>query len=138
MCCQCSLPNIISARVQTFAAQTFLQVNVLPVWVSLYVWLTPQKQNSVKITSAKGELITIWCKVVQGNEIFFSDTNHFCLISSYICILGWAFTEFHSHSTFYGYVLSIWYLLLARNSCVNVVSHKLSLKLLQNSTKIQM
>ena len=40
--------------------------------------------------------------------------------------------------TFYGHVLHIWYIspFLARNSCVNVVTQKLFLKLLQNSIKV--
>ena len=42
--------------------------------------------------------------------------------------------------TFYGHVLHIWYIspFLARNSCVNVVTQKLFLKLLQNSIKVPM
>ena len=45
--------------------------------------------------------------------------------------------------TFYGYLLRVWYILfvfclfLARNPCVNVVSHKLSLKLFKSQSQYQ-
>ena len=94
-----------------------------------------QKQEYVKITSAEEELITIWCEVVQGN------VNFLFLIhvwSDFILHMYFWLSFQRISLTFYGHVLHIQYIspFLAKNSCVNVVTQKLVLKLLQNSTKL--
>ena len=61
-------------------------------------------------------------------------------MSFYICIYGWAFKEFHWHFMVMCYVSGTFYLVflfLARNPCVNVVSHKLSLKLFKSQSQYQ-
>ena len=57
-------------------------------------------------------------------------------LSYFCCIFGWAFKEFHSPFMVMCYISGIFYKFLARNSCVNVVTQKLCLKLLQNSIKV--
>ena len=101
-----------------------------------------QKQDCVEITSAEEELITIWYGVVQGhvNFLFLIHVWSNLILHMYF----WLSIQRIS-LTFYGYLLHVWYILfihlflfLARNTYVNVVSHKLSLKLLQISTIIPM
>ena len=102
--------------------QMFLARNLSVIFVSHKV-LLKKLQNSTKIP--------IWMfsvsNYIECRQIYF-----------YICIYGWTMYEFHSHFMVILYMSGLFCVFLVRNLCVNVVSYKMSLKMLQYPTMILM
>ena len=63
--------------------------------------------------------------------------NNIMQIYFYICTYVWTMYEFHSHFMVILYISGLFCVFLVRNLCVNVVSYKMSLKMLQYPTMIQ-